>query len=306
MKAVQITEIDKIEIRDIPMPEPKEDEVLIKVAAVGVNPVDWKIASGALAQLINQPLPLTLGWDVAGEVMQSSNGFSKGDKVYAMKSIGQDGTLSEYCVVKASFLSLAPSRLSLTEAAALPMVSLTCLQALFVVGDLHHSQRVLIQAGSGGIGSTAIQLAKAVGAYVIATTSEKNRDYVLGLGADEVIDYQKEDIVEVLKNNPVDVVLESLWGQSQRDAIQVIKKQGKLVSLSGLMPETLEDAEKAGVYTEFVFVQPNAEQLKNIAELVDAQDLKVDVETQYPFEEIDIAYKQSQQGRVRGKLVVTF
>lgn len=306
MKAVQITEIDKIEIRDIPMPEPKEDEVLVKVAAVGVNPVDWKIASGALAQLINQPLPLTLGWDVAGEVMQSSNGFSKGDKVYAMKSIGQDGTLSEYCVVKASFLSLAPSRLSLTEAAALPMVSLTCLQALFVAGELHHNQRVLIQAGSGGIGSTAIQLAKAVGAYVIATTSEKNRDYVLGLGADEVIDYQKEDIVEVLKNNPVDVVLESLWGQSQRDAIQVIKKQGKLVSLSGLMPETLEDAEKAGVYTEFVFVQPNAEQLKNIAELVDAQDLKVDVETQYPFEEIDIAYKQSQQGRVRGKLVVTF
>lgn len=306
MKAIQLTEINNIEIRNIAIPTPESDEVLVKIASVGVNPVDWKIASGQLAQLIDQPLPLTLGWDFSGEVVEDANGFKKGDKVYGMKQIGKEGSLSEYSAIKASQLSIAPQRIPLEHAAALPMVALTSWQALFGAGKLDRNQRVLIQAGAGGIGSVAVQLAKIMGAYVIATTSAKNKDYVLELGADEVINYENESVVDVLKDNPVDVVFESLWGQFQLDAIQVLKPAGKLVSISGVMPEAEQAAKEAGVSAEFVFVQCNSDQLRNISELVDSQQLKVTVSREYKAQDIHSAYEESKLGHVRGKLIVRF
>ncbi|WP_087024766.1 NADP-dependent oxidoreductase [Thaumasiovibrio subtropicus] len=312
MKAVQLIDTNNIEIRDIAIPEPSIDEVLVKVTAVGINPVDWKIATGMLSQLIAQPLPMTLGWDFAGEVVKTGGGYLKGDKVYGMKSIGKDGTLSEYCTVKRDSIALAPSSVSMSEAAALPMVALTSWQALFDAANVRVKQRVLIQAGAGGVGSTAIQLAKAVGAYVITTTSAKNRDYVLSLGADEVIDYQQQDIIEELENNPVDVVFESMWGQFQVDAIQIIKPSGTLISLSGLMPETEQAAKEKGVNAKFVFVQPNAGQLRHISEMVDGNQLRVHIEKSYPFEDVVSAYENNKQvhssvnrAPMRGKLVAT-
>lgn len=306
MKAVQLNETGQIEIRDIAVPEPDHDEVLIKVSAVGINPVDWKIASGQLEQLIGQPLPLTLGWDVAGEVVQSGKGYLAGDKVYGMKTIGQNGALSEYCTLKRSQMSLAPKSLDLKQAAALPMVSLTSWQALFSAGNIRRHQRVLIQAGAGGVGSMAIQLAKIMGAYVIVTTSAKNQDYVLSLGADEVIDYRRTNIVDALKDNPVDLVLESQSGDFQLEAIEVLKPSGKLVSISWISPEIAKAAEEKGVETEFVFVQFNAEHLRYITDLVDDNQLKVNVSGEYHFKDITAAYDESKQGSVRGKLVATF
>lgn len=306
MKAVQLNETGRVEIRDIAVPEPEHDEILIKVAAVGINPVDWKIASGQLDQLINQPLPLTLGWDVAGEVVHNGKGYLAGDKVYGMKTIGQEGALSEYCTVKRSQISLAPKTLDITKAASIPMVSLTSWQALFTAGNIRRHQRVLIQAGAGGVGSIAIQLAKIMGAYVIATTSAKNRDYVLDLGADEVIDYQTSNIIDALKDNPVDLVLESQSGEFQLEAIEVLKPKGKLVSISWIPPEIIKAAEQKGVQTEFVFVQYNAEHLRHITDLIDDNQLKVTISGQYHFEDIAEAYDESKQGRVRGKLVATF
>ncbi|MCK6262978.1 NADP-dependent oxidoreductase [Vibrio sp. ZSDE26] len=306
MKAVQLTEIDQIEIRDVPIPTPKQDEILIKVAAVGINPVDWKIATGQLSQLISQTLPLTLGWDVAGEVVESGNGYLKGDRVFGMKTIGQDGTLSEYCAIKRTHLTLVPKELPLVEAAALPMVALTSWQALFTAGNVRHGQRILIQAGAGGIGTTAIQLAKTVGAFVIVTTSDKNKEFVTSLGADEVIDYQKENFVDCLKDNPVDVVFETLSGDFQLDAIQVIKPKGKLVSISGLMQETIDAAELANIETEFIFVEYNAIQLKHLMDLIECNKFKANIGGQYHVDDIHSAYEESKQGRVRGKLVATF
>ncbi len=306
MKAVQLNEIGQVEIRDIAVPKPEHDEILIKVLAVGINPVDWKIASGQLDQLINQPLPLTLGWDVAGEVVHSGKGYLAGDKVYGMKTIGQEGTLSEYCTVKRSEITLAPKTLDILKAASVPMVSLTSWQALFTAGNIRRHQRVLIQAGAGGVGSIAIQLAKIMGAYVIATTSAKNREYVLSLGADEVIDYQTSNIIDALKDNPVDLVLESQAGEFQLEAIEVLKPKGKLVSISWIPPEIVKAAEQKGVETEFVFVQYNAEHLRHITDLIDDDQLKVTLSGQYHFEDIAEAYDESKQGRVRGKLVATF
>ncbi|RJG47558.1 NADP-dependent oxidoreductase [Motilimonas pumila] len=306
MKAVQLLSQDQISISEIDLPTLKSEEVLIKVAGVGVNPVDWKIASGQLAQLIDQPLPLTLGSDVAGEVVESAHGFKAGDKVYAMKTIGQTGSLSEYCSVKRSHLARAPKNLSLAQAASLPMAALTSWQALFVAGKLSREQRVLIQAGAGGVGSIAIQLAKIMGAYVITTASEKNRDYLLALGADEVIDYESQSVIDELAEQPVDLVIESMWGQFQLDAVAVLKPQGRLVSLSGLMPETVAAAKEANVRAEFVFVQPNAEQLNHITELVESKQLLAHANKLFQVDDIELAYQESQQGHVRGKLVAVF
>ncbi|WP_394252091.1 NADP-dependent oxidoreductase [Vibrio profundi] len=306
MKAVRLTDINQIETCELGVPTPKNDEILIKITAVGINPVDWKIASGLLGQLIQQPLPMTLGWDYAGEVINTGGGFLKGDKVYGMKPIGEDGTLSEYCAVKRAHLAQAPESISLTEAASVPMVALTSWQALFNAGNVRAKQRVLIQAGAGGVGSFAIQLAKVVGAYVITTTSEANREFVLGLGADEVIDYQTQDVTEVLAERPVDVVLESQSGEFQLDAIKILKPKGRLVSISGLSPETVEAAKAANVMASFVFVQYNGEQLRHIAELIDTNQIKVTVSKQYPAEQIQAAYAESKTGHVRGKLVATF
>ncbi|WP_394209297.1 NADP-dependent oxidoreductase [Enterovibrio calviensis] len=307
MKAIQITEYGQVLTKLVERPEPAADEVLVKIVAAGVNPVDWKIASGDLAVLVNQSLPLTLGWDLAGEIIalgSEVSGFNVGESVFGMPEIGRNGTFAEYCVVKASALAVSPKTVGMTEAAAYPLVCLTSWQTLFTAGELKAGQRVLIHAGAGGVGHVAIQLAKAKGAYVISTTSEANRDFVAQLGADEIINYCDVDFEAVLENNKVDLVLDTLGGEAQRKSLNVLNAGGRLVSIAGITPEIESVASTLGVTAEFVFVQGNGEQLRNVAEMVDARQLSVTVAKTFSLDEVTTAFDMSKQGRVRGKLVV--
>ncbi|MDD1793773.1 NADP-dependent oxidoreductase [Enterovibrio sp. ZSDZ42] len=307
MKALRITDYGQISMESVNRPVPGEGEVLVKVAAASINPVDWKIANGDLAVLVNQPLPLTLGWDMAGEVLKlgaNVNAFNVGDRVFAMPVIGYDGAFTEYCIVKECHLAKAPISVDLVAAAALPLVSLTSWQAMFNAGQLEAGQRVLIHAGAGGVGHIAIQLAKAKGAVVITTTSEANAEFVAQLGADEIINYNEVDFETALANAKVDMVFDTLGGETQFRSLNVLKRAGKLVSITGLTPETEAKANILGISAEFVFVQANGEQLRQVAELVDTGQLTVNVAQTFSFEDITTAFDISAQGHVRGKLVM--
>ncbi|ANS85483.1 Alcohol dehydrogenase [Vibrio scophthalmi] len=309
MKALQLKEFGTTQITTVKPPTLKPDEVLIKVHASSINPVDWKIASGMLAQLVQQPLPLTLGWDMAGEVVETGNGsrdFLPGDRVFTMKEIGKDGCLAEYCVVNRHHLAMIPEHVRTEHAAVLPMALLTSWQALIGAGNLHRNQRLFIQAGAGGVGHMAIQLAKVMQAHVIVATSSRNVDFAYEVGADEVLDYQSQDVYQWLVDNPVDIVLESLHGDDQVKCVAALKPKGRLISISGLQPETVAAAEKANVKAEFVFVQPNGTQLHQAAELLETAQIMPHISQTIPFEEIEHGYAINQQGRTRGKILVTF
>ncbi|SKA74002.1 NADP-dependent oxidoreductase [Enterovibrio nigricans] len=307
MKALRITDYGHLSIESVSRPAPSENEVLVKVATAGINPVDWKIANGDLSVLVNQSLPLTLGWDLAGDIVELGEGvttFNAGERVFAMPVIGYDGAFAEYCIVNVNGLAKAPQSVDLVEAAAYPLVSLTSWQAMFVAGQLEAGQRVLIHAGAGGVGHIAIQLAKAKGAKVITTTSAVNRDFVAHLGADEIIDYREEDFETVLANAKVDLVFDTLGGDTQLKSLNVLKRGGKLVSITGVTGETEAKAKTLGVSAEFVFVQANGEQLRHIAEMVDAGELAVTVAQTFSLDDVTTAFDISAQGRVRGKLVM--
>ncbi|MEZ8080443.1 NADP-dependent oxidoreductase [Enterovibrio norvegicus] len=225
MKALRIQHYGQIAMESVIRPVPGKGEVLVKVAAAGINPVDWKIANGDLAVLVNQALPLTLGWDLAGDVVELGENvteFTVGDRVFAMPVIGYDGAFAEYCVVNVNGLAKAPMSIDLTTAAAYPLVSLTSWQAMFNAGQLEAGQRVLIHAGAGGVGHIAIQMAKAKGAEVITTTSAANTAFVAQLGADEIINYQDADCEASLANAKVDVVFDTLGGDVQRKSLNVL------------------------------------------------------------------------------------
>nr|WP_086938276.1 NADP-dependent oxidoreductase [Thaumasiovibrio occultus] len=309
MKAFQLQEFGCTNIVDCPIPEPQADEILVRVLASSINPVDWKIASGMLAQLVQQPLPLTLGWDLAGEVIATGNDageFAIGERVFAMKAIGIEGTLAQYCVVKKHHLARLPDSVSYEQAGTVPMTLLTAWQALYEAGNLQPQQRVFIQAGAGGVGHMAIQLAKARQAHVVAATSTGNIAFLESLGADDVLDYTQQDIYQWLRDNPVDLVLESLHGDAQVECVAAIKPKGRLISISGLQPSTLTAAEQADVHAEFVFVQPNAEQLNQAVDLLASGDVVAHISQSVSFDEIEHGYQLSQTSRVRGKILVTF
>ncbi|KXF79980.1 NADP-dependent oxidoreductase [Enterovibrio coralii] len=308
MKAVRMDNFGDVTLQDIEIPKPKPDEVLVRVRASSINPVDYKIGNGMLSFLAKQPMPLVLGWDVAGDVIETgafSKAFNPGDRVFAMAEIGLDGTLAEYCVVKRDHLALLPESISYEDAGALPMVLLTAWQALITEGNLHRNQRLLIQQGAGGVGHIAIQLAKIMGAHVIVMTSSKNKAFVESLGADEVIDYEKQDVVSYLAEKPVDLVLESLYGEAQTQAIRVLKPGGKLVSISGLLPETEAAAKEAGVDASFVFVQGDASLLKRATEFIARGDIKPFISQTISLTDFQKGFDQSESGRTRGKIAVT-
>ncbi|MGR5061930.1 NADP-dependent oxidoreductase [Photobacterium sp. DNB22_13_2] len=308
MKALQLNESNEISLQDIAIPSIADDEVLVKVAGAGINPVDWKIANGTLAFLIKKPHPLTLGTDLSGTITHvgsSVKQFNVGDRVYAMAEIGFDGTFAEYCRVNISALSLAPKSEYLAQAAAYPLTSLTAWQSLFSIGQLQADQRILIHAGAGGVGHIAVQLAKAKGAYVIATASAHNESYLYELGADVVLDYNNQDIITTLQTNPVDMVFDTLGGQVQIDSLKVIRNGGRLVSITGLSEETEALATQKNINALFHFVQNNGEQLTHIAELIDSGKLKANIQQSFNIESHKAAFSLSEDGHVRGKLIFT-
>jgi NADPH:quinone reductase len=230
---------DRLQMAEVPTPTGQADEVLLRVAYAGVNPVDWKIREGMLEGLFPHRFPLVLGWDAAGTVAAvgtAVNNFEVGDKVYAYcrKPIVQWGTYAEYMAMASSAVAPMPANLTFAQGAAIPLTALTSWQALFDAGQLKAGQSVLIHAGAGGTGGMAIQFAKHAGATVFTTASAGNYEYVRSLGADHVIDYQRQSFVEVIKNKSpdgVDLAYVTVGGDVLRNSYRVMKPGGALVSI---------------------------------------------------------------------------
>ena len=305
MKAVQISKFGDqsvLELNDISIPTPAENEVLIKVKAAAVNPVDWKIREGYLQPMLNHSLPLTLGWDVAGEVVVAGTQVTNlkvGDAVYSRPNIAKNGSYAEYMTAVADEVAIKPTSLSWQEAAGVPLTSLTAWQSLYELTNVQANERVLIHAGSGAVGQFAIQLAKLRGAYVYTTTSAKNTDLVLGLGADQAIDYHQEDFSEL---KDLDVVFDTIGGETLANSWVTLKQGGRLVSIAANPSEDI--AAKHGVSAFFCFVQPNSEQLNEITKLADAGRFKVNIDSEFPLDQVAQAHARSETGRAQGKIII--
>ncbi len=306
MKAVCIYSYGGPEVlvyEDAPRPHPGAGEVLVRIHAAGINPVDWKIREGQLKTLLPHTFPLVLGWDLSGVVEALGSGLTRlklGDEVFSRPDILRDGAYAEFIVVKESELALKPKSLDHLHAAALPLAGLTGWQTLFDAGGLSAGQRVLIHAAAGGVGHVAVQLAKWKGAHVIGTAAAKNHEFLRQLGVDQVIDYDTERFEEAVQ--PVDVVLDAMGGETQERSWKVLKRGGILVSIAS--PPKAEVAAEHGVRQAFVFTQPNAPQLAEIATLADEGKLKAIVETILPLSDATRGQQLSERGHGRGKIVL--
>ena len=292
-----------LKYEDAPKPHPAAGEVLVRVHAAAINPVDWKIREGHLGAMLHHTLPLVLGWDVSGvvdAVGPEVRRLKVGDEVFSRSDIARDGAYAEFIVIKESEVALKPKAIDHIHAAALPLAGLTAWQTLFVAGGLVAGQRVLIHAAAGGVGHLAVQLAKWKGAHVIGTASAKNHDFLRKLGADQVIDHATVKFETATE--PVDLVLDTLGGEIQERSWQVLKPGGILVSL--VNPPSAETAARHGVRQAFVFIEPNAGQLAEIAALVDGGKLKVIVETILPLADATRGQELSERGHTRGKIVL--
>lgn len=284
---------------DVARPEPKADEVLVKVHAAGVNPVDWKIRDG-LGERFGLKFPISLGGEIAGTIEKIGDDvrdFKEGDEVYGIIA---SGGYSEYAIAKIGDIAPKPQSLDFENAAAIPLGALTAWQAIFDLANLSSGQRILITGASGGVGSLAVQLAKAKGAYVIGTASGRNEEFVRSLGADEFVDYTRQNFEEVVRE--VDVVFDAVGGDTFEKAFQTLKKGGFLVTAVEFPSE--EKAREFGVKVARVHCKPNAEQLAAISELVDEGKLKAHVENVLPLSQIKRAHELSKAGHTRGKIIL--
>lgn len=304
MKAVTIHEFggpEELLYEEMPVPEFGPGEILVKVHATAINPVDWKIREGYTKGKIK--FPFILGWDVAGIVEATGSlvsRFKTGDLVFALADFTRNGAEAEYVVVKTDAAARIPSTISMEEAAATPLAALTAWMMLFDKANLQPGQRILIHAASGGVGSFAVQFAKIAGAFVAGTTSDENIDYVKFLGADEVIDYKSEDFSKRLKD--YDVVLDTIGGVTQKRSLKVLKKGGVLVTTVQIEDKDL--ANSYGVTLQTGLVMANGSRLQEIAGLIDEGKLKIFIDKTYDLKEVRAAQEYSQTGKVRGKIIV--
>ncbi|MBD8604886.1 NADP-dependent oxidoreductase [Pseudomonas sp. CFBP 8771] len=314
-------------IADMPEPTLAADDVLVQVHAAGVNALDVKIRSGEFRLILPYTLPLILGNDVAGTVLEVGTNvtrFKPGDDVFARVHQTRIGTFAERIAINQTCVANKPVNLTMVQAASLPLVALTAWQVLVETAKLTPGQKVLIHAGSGGVGTVAIQLAKHLGAYVAATTSTANVEWVKALGADQVIDYTTQHFVEQLHD--YDIVLNSLGPDVLGKSVEVLKRGGRLISISG--PPTVEFATRQGLgWTltqvlrvlssrirsqvrqrgmsyDFVFMRADGGQLGEIASLIEAGVITPVVEKVYPFEATADALAHVQSGRAKGKVVI--
>lgn len=306
MRAVRIHAYGGPEVlvaEDAPRPEPGAKEVLIRVQAAGINPWDWKVRTGYVKDIIRFQLPMIPGWDVSGIIAAAgaeTTAFKPGDEVYGLLDRSRDGSYAEYAVAQAAELALKPKSLDFVQAAAMPMTSLAAWQALFEQAGLSAGQTILIHGAAGGIGHLAVQFAKWKGAYVIGTAATKDLDFVLRLGADEVIDFQTEQFEDKVRD--VDVVLDVIAGEVQERSWPVIRKGGILVSTLSI--SSMETATKFGVQAKAFTAHSDGPQLAQIAELVDAGKVKPFVNTVLPLEAAGQAHDLLQHGHMRGKVVL--
>jgi len=313
---------------EMPKPEVRDHDVLVAIHAASLNQLDAKIRDGEFKLILPYRLPLILGNDVAGVVVgvgPKVRGFKSGDEVYARPNQDRIGTFAEFIAMNEADVALKPRNLTMEESASIPLVGLTAWQVLIERAELKKGQKVLIHAGSGGVGTFAIQLAKHIGATVATTTSAANVDLVRSLGADIVIDYKKEDFAKVLSG--YDVVLNSLGKDTLEKSLKVLKPGGKLISISG-PPDTAfakesglnwffqqvmrllsygirRKAKRHGISYSFVFMRANGEQLSKITSLIESGVVRQVVDRIFPFLATNEAMDYLATGRAKGKVVVT-
>lgn len=318
---------DHVRAGETPDPDVGENDVLVQVHAAGVNPVDSKIRNGEFKQILPNRLPLILGNEAAGVVVRIGSRvrrFKPGDKVYARPDKGRIGTFAEFFAIAEDDVAQKPNGLTMEEAASIPLVGLTAWQALVERANLKKGQKVLIHAGSGGVGTFAIQLAKHLGAIVATTASAANLDLVKRLGADTAIDYRKDDFETLLKD--YDVVLNSLGSETLDKSLRVLKPGGKLISISGPPdPDFARDigaswilrlamrllsyrirrkSRRRHVRYSFLFSTASGDQLRQIGSLIDSGVIRPVVDRIFPFESTKEAMAYVETGRAKGKVVV--
>lgn len=284
---------------EVPVPDIGDDEVLLRIHAAGVNPVDYKIRSNGY----NLRFPLILGYDVAGTVVRvgrSVRDFRDGDEVFAMLGHGRLGGYAEFVAAKAAQLAPKPGNVSFQVAAAIPVAGLTAWTALFVEANVAAGQRVLVHAAAGGVGAFTVQLAKWAGAYVIGTASGSNTDYLRSLGVDQVIDYGQQPFESLARE--VDVAIDNVGGETLRRSYQTLKQNGVLVSVVDPVDERL--LKRYGIRGSFFGTQVNAAHLSRLGELVSAGKVAVHLDRQLPLSEAAAAHVRLESRRTRGKVVL--
>lgn len=318
---------DPMRLGETPVPELRDDDVLIEVHAAGLNVLDSKIKSGEFKQILPYRMPLVLGHDVAGVVIRVGSRvrqFKVGDEVYSRPPDRRIGTLAEFIAVNENAVALKPNNITMDEAASIPLVALTAWQVLVERAKLKRGQKVFIQAGSGGVGTVAIQLAKHLGATVATTTSAANIALVKSLGADTVIDYKTQDFEKALRD--YDLVLNSQDGKTLEKSLRVLKRGGKLISISGppdpefgkeigapgfvklvlrlLSSGVRRKARGRGVGYSFLFMKADGSQLREITRLIEAGAVRPVIDKVFPFESTNEALAYIEAGRAKGKVVV--
>lgn len=308
MKAVQINKYGGIEVleikEDAPKPIPSKDQVLIEVYAAGLNPVDWKIREGYLQQMTNLEFPVVMGGDFSGvviEVEKEVSEFTKGDKVYGSALVlnGGSGAFAQFATANIKNTAKKPS-IDFSNAAALPLVGSSAIQALKEHIKLQKEQKILIHGGAGGIGHIAVQIAKMIGAYVATTVNASDIDFVKQLGADEVIDYKTQKFEEILKD--FDAVFDTVGGETTEKSFQVLKNGGILVSMAGEPDKEL--SQKYGVIGIGQFTNTSTKHLNRVAELTNNGKIKVNIDKIFPLEEITKAFACQEETHPKGKIVL--
>jgi NADPH:quinone reductase-like Zn-dependent oxidoreductase len=285
---------DVLHLEEIERPDPGDGEVLIEVRAASVNPMDWKYRRG----LVERELPAVLGIDVSGTVEESrAEGFAQGDEVFGLAA---SGSYAEFATASAATIAKKPAGVSHEQAAAIPVAGMTAWQALFDRGGLESGQTALIAGAAGGVGHFAVQFAKHTGARVIGIGSSRNRDFVLGLGADEYVDYTQQDVAEAVSD--VDVAFDTVGGETTESLLPTVREGGILITIAGMPPS--EAAQARGVRAELLVMSPDMGQLARIAELVAAGDVHVEIAEVFTLAKIQRAHELSESGHTRGKIVL--
>ncbi|QWG45882.1 NADP-dependent oxidoreductase [Bacillus mycoides] len=329
MRAMVIDKYGKVPMRmtEMPTPEINEYEVLTEIHAASINPIDFKIRDGKVKLLLKYKMPLILGNDFSGVIVKIGTKvtqFKVGDEIYARPRKDKIGTFAEYIAIHEDDIALKPKNLTFEEAASIPLVGLTSYQALHDIMQLQKGQKILIHAGSGGVGTFAIQLAKIMGATVATTASEAGENLVKSLGADEIINYKKEKFEDILKN--YDAVFDTLGGTTLEKSFDIIKSEGNIVSVSGmpnarfgkefgsgffktllfsLASKKLTALEKKhNAQYSFLFMKPSGDQLRIIAKYIESGQIKPIIDRIFPFENTQKAMEYSESGRAKGKIIV--